>query len=158
MLFYILTIQSALGSAQILVMGRLKVPVAVLSVTTLVNPSSPVCGSLITAFFHTKGGKLSSFTSTKSPVFTFGWMSFHLFLCCNWWRQSWDQCFHNCWIHSHFDKRFEVTSNKLWSGKASKEVPMRKWPGVKTWRLSGLLDKERIGHEFNTASAWQSKV
>ena len=77
-------IQSAFGNIQIFAIGRLNIPFAVLNVTTPVSPSLPACMSLITAFFHTKGGKVSYFTSTESPIVTFGWMSFHLFLCCNW--------------------------------------------------------------------------
>jgi hypothetical protein len=71
------------GNKQILVMGRLSIPVVVLSVTTLVSPSFPGCRSQIIAFFHTSGGKLSSFTDTNSPILTFGWIFLHLVLCCS---------------------------------------------------------------------------
>jgi len=53
----------SLGNNQILVMGRLRIPVAVLSATTLVKPSFPVSMSLITTFFHTRGGGVNCLLS-----------------------------------------------------------------------------------------------
>ena len=49
-------IQSTFGNKQIFVTRCFNVPFVVLNVTTLVNPSLPVWMSLITTFFHTKGG------------------------------------------------------------------------------------------------------
>ena len=134
-------------------MGRLRIPVAVLSVTTLVKPSFPVSMSLITTFFHTRGGGVNCLLS-QALVHQFEHLAEYFSI---YFSVGVDEDSHGtsvstiviCWTHNHFDKRFEDTSSKLWSGRANNEVPIRKWSGVNTWRCSGLLDKEHIGLEFN---------
>jgi hypothetical protein len=52
-------VQSNYGYKQIFVTEHLKVPLAVLSVTTLGSPSLPACMSVIIVFFLTKKERLS---------------------------------------------------------------------------------------------------
>jgi len=74
------------GKGQILVMGRLKFPLGVLSVTTRMMPSFPGCTSVITAVGQWSGVVLSSLSRMRSPGCRFGTVLCHRWHCCRPWR------------------------------------------------------------------------
>ena len=126
------TLRSASSRRQSLATGRLNVPCVVWTSTVRMRPSSP--GKVLTTRprFHLPWGKLSSTTSTRSPI----------------WASVWDLVLHflrsvsvgmysrnhllqkSVWACLHRFLEFKSLSSKTSEGTFGLFLPIRKWLGM----------------------------
>lgn len=101
----------------------------VLTVTTRICPSGPGWVSSILPSAHFAGGRLSSNTSTISPMFMAGHAVCHFLRCCNVCRYSDDHCFQNrctiCCVFCHLVNNWGLASRRIGCTKAVVGSPIK---------------------------------
>ena len=154
----------SIGRGETFFVLRRNVPLAVLTVTTLVTLSGPGWHWTTRPMFHWSGGNFSSCRSTRAPVWMPGMSLVHLwrtvssfkYSCC----QRDQKCCLTCWMCCHCERRLTGVSLSSRSGKLVKESPIRKWPGV-FWHRDCVLRKlliPRISPPFHMVCCAPGKV
>lgn len=144
-----------------LLTDHLYVPVCVFTFTILILLSDWGKSRTILANGHLRDGTWSSIKTSVLRSMCLPRV-FYLLRRCNSCRYSHCQrnqsCWRSFWRCCHLDNRLSSTRLKDCSADWTKDSPITKWAGVRTWKLAGSLVNGVKGQELRMALTLHSNV